>query len=516
MRLFKSSLFATLFLCASTAAAEEIDQPNAVQTAVENNPSLYATMLDLRASEHAVAAEEDRYPLLMQLDAGVTHLRNPSLTGTDDVLTSTTDSVVLGSELKKTFAWGTSFNFRLEGYWSRASTPIFSGSDQEVTLGPGYGVSARLTVVQPLIRGFGSDVGEAELRQAKVTRDAATAAKDRAASELLRDVLTAYWELWYTSEAHRIEVEARDLARNERDDTQARIDGGALAPVRIHEFTTRVAELDEAVMVADLERRRRAIELGNHLGKPGRASANLVAGKDGPAPTAAPDANAVVQSALDSSPELREVETTIARAREAERIAGEPDRHRLDLEGWVQTEGLGNRRVPPAFEQFGTFGAVSAHLGLVWEFPLTGSRQSSQQARAKVDTQAAIERREALRNTIRTNATLLIDRVRASTERATLASRTKSIAEKQVAAAKDRVEEGDGLVIEIQRAEDSVRRAQLREAPRPRRRRHRTASGRPPPGRSPDTPRRRPRRPRTTARSPPRRHAEEPRPVLVW
>jgi hypothetical protein len=137
-----------LLLCAPSAWAEPIDERSATQAAIESNPLLYAALLDVREADRAVAAEDDAYPLMLQLDAGVTHLRNPSLTDTD-VITSTRDSIVMGSELRKAFSFGTSMALRLEGDWSRFSSPLFPGSDQEVTLGPAYGINARFAVLQP-------------------------------------------------------------------------------------------------------------------------------------------------------------------------------------------------------------------------------------------------------------------------------------------------------------------------------------------------------------------------------
>jgi outer membrane protein TolC len=400
---------------------------------------------------------------MLQLDAGVTHLRSPSLTDTD-VITSTRDSIVMGSELRKAFSFGTSMSLRLEGDWSRFSSPLFPGSDQEVTLGPAYGINARFTVLQPLLRGFGDDVGEAALRRADVQKSAAERARDRAASELLRNTLIGYWELWYASEARRIETAARDLAKREQGDTEARIAGGALAPVEIYPFRARVSELDEGVLVAELDRRRRAIELGGLIGKPGIQSKQLFAEDAPPAPAAPLSHDDAVARALANSPELREGEARIAAAREGERTAGESDRHRLDLEGWVQTEGLGNQAVPPALEQFGTFGALSAHVGLVWEMPLTGDKRQAERDRARLGTDASIERQEALRQRLETDTTIWLDRIELARERATFAERTEELAAKQLEAAQDKYDGGAGLAIEVQRAEDALRQAQLRQA----------------------------------------------------
>jgi outer membrane protein TolC len=172
----------------------------------------------------------------------------------------------------------------------------------------------------------------------------------------------------------------------------------------------------------------------------------------------------LITKAMQSSPELAELDAQIDSSRDREKVAGETDRQRLDLEGWLQTEGLGNREVPPALEQFGKFGAFSAHVGLVYELPLTGSRYASQQAAAHAGTEVIESRREALRQQIEADVTVLLDRLDVAGQRVALARRTAEVAEAEQKAANDRLELGDAIAIEVQRAEDALRQAKLRTA----------------------------------------------------
>ena len=77
---------------------------------------------------------------------------------------------------------------------------------------------------------------------------------------------------------------------------------------------------------------------------------------------------------------------------------------------------------------------------------------------------AAVARREALEQRIENDLIVLVNQANAASRRAALAARTVETATKQRAAAKERFELGDGVAIEIQRAEDTLRRAQLRAA----------------------------------------------------
>jgi outer membrane protein TolC len=450
------------------SAPAALAEHDALRLAMAQSPRLRAALIDMQRARASVGAEEDRYPLMLQLDAGANHLRNVGLasdtSGAPTTQISTTDSVILGSELRKAFSFGTSVAFRVEGSWTRRAFPILPNSPVELTLGPGYALSARLSVVQPLLRGFGDDVGETELRQAQLGQKSAAASGDRVASELLRDVLTAYWELWYGGEAVAIEERARTLAKTELENAEARVESGVVPPVEIHSFITNVATREEAVLLAELDREQRALQLGLLLGQPGKGARNLEAvAESAPDPGSLPQVDVLIDQAVAASPELAELDAQVAAARDRERVAGEPDRQRLDLEGWLQTQGLGNESVPPALEQFGTFGVFSAHVGLVYELPLTGSRYDSQKEAAHLATEAAEQQREVTRQRIESEIRQLHQQARAAERRVALARRTLQAAEAQLVGARDKYELGNGLSVDIERAEDALRQARLRE-----------------------------------------------------
>jgi outer membrane protein len=451
------------------SAPDALAEHDALRLALADNPTLRAALIDIRRAQANVEAEEDRYPLTLQLDAGANHIRSPSLArdqaGNPTTQISTTDSMVLGSQLQQDLPWGTSLAFRLEGTWGKRAFPLFPSSPVTLTVGPGYGLNARFSVVQPLLRGFGDEVGDANRRAAALDETVTVKASDRAASELLRDVLSAYWELWYGREAEAIEQQARELADKERQDAQARIDEGVDAPASIHSFSTQVAESDEAVLTARFERQQRAVSLGLLLGRPGAEARAMTATPDEPPELdSLPPVERLIDQAAAASPELRELDAQIDQAHDRERVAGESDRQRLDVEGWVQTQGLGNQRVSPAFEQFGGFEVFSAHVGLVYELPLTGSRVASQQAAARHAADVLEARREALMQRVESDVRTMHQRAQVAARRVALARRTTKFAEARLQAAQDNFDLGRGLSVEIERAEDTLRRARLRTA----------------------------------------------------
>ncbi len=468
LRLSLCCLIATTLLLqadgATAQAVQPITEEQAVKMALAHNPDLQAALLEVQQAHQTVLVEEDRYAPVLQLDAGLTHSSSPSLSSSGgESSPSSSDYFALGQEISKAFPWGTSFSFRLEQSRTSTTSQTFTGSSDSITLGPGYGVLGRLTVAQPLLRGAGSDVGEAELRAARLNRGVAQHARDNAASGLLKGVLSAYWELWYAGRGIAIERGALLLARKQLVDARARIGAGADAPVDVLSFKSRVAELDEAVLSAEIARKRRALELARLLGKVGGGSSRWVAGASSvPALAAPPEPQHAIALALAESHELRQLKTQVDLARDRVKSAGESDRVRLDLEGYVQTEGLGNAEVPPALEQFATFGAVSAHLGLVFEAPLFSARRGATIARTKYAVQTATERLRSARQKVETDLRLALLQERTANKRLALAQRTLRLGERQLAAIRARFKLGDAIAIEVREAEESLRRARLR------------------------------------------------------
>jgi outer membrane protein TolC len=465
----KRAIVAALVLVTSSVnanAAERgkpISESQAVAMALARNPDLRAALLALRQAEQTVLAEEDRYAPVLSLDAGVTHSETPSLSSRGGITTSSTENIVLGQQISKTFPWGTGLSFRLEENRTSRTAQIFTGSEDRVTLGPGYSMMGRLALVQPLLRGFGSDVGEAELRAAYINRSAAERSRDRAASELLRGVLVGYWELWYAGEAAGIERTARALAQKQLDDARARLGGGAIAPVELISFEGRVAELDESVHLSEIERERRAMELSRLLGRAGAGGWSLVASASSlPEPGPPPSEQAMVKQALRESPELGELAARAELARDRVKSAGGADQARLDLEGYLQADGLGNREVTPALEQFGKLGALSAHVGLIFEVPLGSDRRAAQVAAAEAGADVALEELRSARDRIESEVRLASLQERSARTRLGLAERTERLMQQQLDATRERFAMGNAIPVEVLEAEEDLRRARLR------------------------------------------------------
>lgn len=459
-------MIAVIGLASVGVQAQErpLERNEAVSRAMASNPTLAAALIEARQAAQAVLAEEDLYPFTLLVDTNYGRQTRPSLSlAPGGTATSTGDSFALSAGVSKAFSTGTKLSLDLSGTIDRQELSASSAGTTGGDLGPGYGIAGRLTISQPLLRGFGKRVGEASLRQARLSRSVAELRADRVASETLLAVLTAWWDLAYDTAAVAIQEEAVALARRQLDEVQVRIDRGTVAPVEALTFGTALASREEERAQAIDVRRRQALELMRLLGAPGGAEDVVAeAGQVADDVAVTPAVMDVVAAALEASFEVRELTVQADLARDQARTAGEALRPRLDLQAWVQGEGLGNRSVGPAFEQFGRAEAGGAFVGLTFEMPLTDGRRRAQRVQAAL----AVEVSEALllarAQQVRTEAESLVSRRLAADQRVVLATRTVELGEQQVAATRRRYEVGTAIALEVAQSEDVLRQARLR------------------------------------------------------
>jgi outer membrane protein len=430
-----------------------------------------------------VTGLEARYPFTLQLDSSLTRSATPQMvpqvsvdaagnpiinTAITNVTQTTFDT---GLELKKHLPWGTDLSLRLDAS-RQTSTQFFfvgpgvPGANPDgtftVPLGPGYGASVKLAATQPLLRGAGRALAEADLRIARRRLTGVQLNRDHTASEVLRDALTAYWELWYATTAVDIEHRGHDTAQKERDDAAARIRTGSLAAADGLTFETEVARRQEDVVNAEAERGRRAADLARLLG---RAELPGLEAAVPEAPTDSSTLDGDLQSqALGASPKLRALAADVAVAETRATTAGDSLRPRLDLDGYVQGQGLAYDDVPEALNRLTKLKVVSAHVGLTLELPLDDTQHRAERERAQLEVETAVHRLEEERQEVLgavESTRLALEEAR---QRVSLAGQTRDLALRQADAERARFATGGSTAIQVLQAQDAVRAAELRVA----------------------------------------------------
>lgn len=430
-----------------------------VSQALRQNPNRSVAELSRDQARAGVTAEEGRYPFVLAGDAGYTRVTSPRLGPDDTISSNTSRSVTLGAALRRTFPIGTTAELRLQGerFDDNLDASSFAGNSS----GGGYALTARASVAQPLLRGAGTRIGELELRSARVQRDAADKQLRRVASETVRDSLLRYWELWFAEAQIEIERGALELAREQEREASIKVQQGALALADSFSFQTRVAELEESLVSAETARNQRALELATAIGGVDGDAATLSASSELPEPAPLGSAKVIEAALARDSVELAELESNWRAASVRAEAAGESSRPRLDIEGYVQSQGLGEK-ISSAAERAAGMSYLAVHVGLSGELPLDGTRYRAERESALLAVRIAEQNLKGARIRLSAEARAALESEASAVRRLELAQRTLEIAQRSYDAESARFELGQTIPIQVRQAEDELRRARLR------------------------------------------------------
>jgi outer membrane protein TolC len=470
---------ALAWLLVPSIASAQMSASEATEAALAAYPGYQAAAIEVRRSRDHVRAEEARYQLILHLEGNAQLGTQPALTSSGNIFGMNiqartifpySERINLIAEVRRPFDTGTVVALRTTGYRLFAQSS-FAGTSSIATTGPGYGLDVALTVTQPFLQGFGSDVGAADLHAARIDLHAQEAARDQRASDLISQVLTNYAELWYSQQGVQINTASRDRAERQRQDAQGRVEVGTLAPADALQFATQVATMEEAMALSEVDRRSRALALATLLAGAGSGAAGIgvASGMDTrvadlPIVSSPPSDTEAVQLAMSRSPQIAALLAQIEAARQAAQIATQAIMPRLDAQAQVAFHGLGLDDVGAAFQQVGTVAAVTALFSLIYETPLEDTRLHEEEERASLAIDSAEAQLAEARLTITQQVETLLQQRIAARRRIELAESTVDIAHRAVEAAQARVEIGSAQVTQLLDAQDQERQAQLRLA----------------------------------------------------
>lgn len=445
----------------NTATNEQAVSSNwVISTLLKNNASVRAAALTARQGREVIRSEEGRFPYTFEADAGVTRSRTPAL-GAQGAVVAESNSTVIGTQLSRTFPSGTSATIRAEGQRYERTGTATQSTIVSSQSGTGYQATIRATVTQPLLSGYGSTVNEAGLRAARIDERRLQIGQRTATSELVRDALSAYWELWYCSRAAEIQAGALRLAISQHREAEAKVAQGAASLADSLKFRTQVASLNEAWLTAMSAERQQSIELSRLIGL-GDASEVLRASATEPDIAYVLSAADAKNKVFQESPELTELRETVHLAEEKRRSAGDEYRARLDVSTWVEAAGLGVGQVSPVTQQIGSLNAVSVYGGLTYQSTLDTKRLEAARAKADYDIHIARAKLEATERQLAATTQQLLVKIELASVSYDAAQQTLAIASKQAENERHRYSLGAATPLDVQVADDAQRQAELR------------------------------------------------------
>jgi outer membrane protein len=447
---------------ASPAWAESLSATEAVAQAVAANPTLEASMHDLLAARHGLAAAVGaRRPIFFFNTSG--HQDERFFAAANGITRNEDRSIRSDTGVRYTMDGGAELEVGVQSQTTWRTTNIHPGTTQSVSIGPNYSGSGYLSARQPLLRGAGTDAVLSQVRQATLERNQAEHERDNQAGLIVFDVLNAYWELWYAQRALSVQQQSLESVMRQRDETRLRAEElGTAARIDVLRLTSEVASIRDAVALAETSVATRALELGRLLGLSTERAQSLEVVDEVPPDATIPSKARLERAAIEDSAELRALEAELKAARERARTADNADRPKLDLLASGSVSGLWTDDELPGLALPGGRPVYGAMIGLELELPLGEGPQAGEARQVRERVRAAEARFRARKEAIVAAVATIHAELTATEQQVAYATEAAEVAEELAQAEAQRLELGTTTSAQVVLAEQSRREAELR------------------------------------------------------
>jgi outer membrane protein TolC len=439
-------------LSAWAGEARATTLPELLQVAVRQAPSLATAKLDIAIAEARIQQSWARNDWLIQAQLKASRTYGIVTSG----FTIDQDTRIDGTaDLSRTLPTGGTVDLHLGTSYEKSESPLGDSKSWS------QDVSGSIT--QPLLRGRGRALFEANEARATLARDAAVLGKRLVAIQTVQAVISAYWDLVLAERSVAITQASLDLARERLRVTQIGADGGKIPRSEIPAVLQIIATREEDVLNGELTVLDRSIALRRATGLPiGAGELGLRVATDLDTKDAPLDLGQLVDRAYAASPELAQLAKQDASAT-------------LDIEvtenGLLPQLDAALQLGPTGTAQ--TFGDSWQNLAELKSISIAGSLTFSQslgqnEVRGRVREQRELKRKLVvngidLRAQIAQTMTRAVAQLELARRRLVLSQRAIDLANENIKIETDRFNLGKSTNFDVLNRQEDLRQAELRK-----------------------------------------------------
>ena len=382
---------------------------DAVRMALENNLGLQSERLSPQAQSLGVARANGAFaPSLFS-----NFVRSASTSPPNDFLSTGVDTTTRGDlssdgGIQQQLRWGgASYSIGMSGGRRTSDAP-------RVSFSPELNSSVNATLTQPLLRNFKIDGFRQQVLQSRKQLEIAEIQLDARATQVSRNVRTAYYDLVGARGAADVARQSLELSRTSLRQNERRVEVGAMAQIDILEAQAEVAQREEAVIIAEANIRAAEDNLRTLVMNPSQPDFWTVRLTPTERPNVAPaavDVEAAITNALQNRTDLAQTRKQIESADIDIKFAQNQKLPALNLEARYGVSGLGGTQQrwgggfteddPPVLlgSSQRSFGDVlgdvfgnefkSWRIGLSFNYPIGTSTADAALAQSRVQRQQA-------------------------------------------------------------------------------------------------------------------------------
>jgi outer membrane protein len=274
-----------------------------------------------------------------------TPVSNPFLSGT--ALTSVSShAAVFNNQYSQTFHSGTNVTVS----WNNTRT---SSNSTANNFNPAVNSNLQVSLSQPLLNGFGREMGTRNIRIAQNVRKIADWAFAQQAITTITNTTNAYWELGYARENVKVNQQAVAVAQRLYEDNKKQLEIGSMAPLDVTRAESELATDQQNLIFAQTVQLQDEQTLKNFIAKdplaPNVANIEIITtdAPTTPASVEAPTFEDAIKEAFAKRPELQQEAYNLKDAAIDVRATRNALLPSLTLNAFYESFGLaGNSSIP--------------------------------------------------------------------------------------------------------------------------------------------------------------------------
>jgi len=464
-----------LFAASATVRvdAAEIGEPapravglkEVISLALQQSPALGAAVADVDYAEGQKLAARGLDDLSLDAFAQWLENKRPLVEGTP-VQTTASDEILGWVQLTQPLPTGGRIGLRLSNDWVRSQfqTQRQDGSGFDPSQSAVWTPSLQLTLSHSLLRGIGMHTALAARYKTAALRDQASLTRAATAAVLVRDVVSAYWELAYAREELDIRKALAASAREQLEIVKANIEVGKQPPSASAEVLVSIAVRDEDALIANEVAQERSLDVERLVGASVEARApRLAAAEKATPPEVVPPVSDVLVTAVEHNPQLLAANAGTRAAAVDVEVTRNGMLPQLDVTFAGGPSGNATDAAT-AFSQLGKFQTYSLSGALVFSEPIprhyaTGQKQSAEALLHKAKLTAA-----DIRVQIETTVLRLVAQIDTARRRIEVLAPTTDSASLDLEAERARFAVGRSTNFDVLRRQDELATSKLRQA----------------------------------------------------
>jgi len=435
-----------------------------LQSAVRQSPGLAAARFDIAIAEARIQQTWGRNDWLLQAKLDGSYSSNV-VSGEG----STIDSQIFlngSADLTRLLATGGSVGIHVGSAYTRLVIPVPDAGDPMTTHNEtikSWTQQIGASLTQPLLRGFGRQIYDANEARATLSRDSAVLGKRLAAIQAVQAVIAAYWDLVLAERSVAITQASLDLARERLRVTQIGSDGGKIPRSEIPAVLQIIATREEDVLNGELTVLDRSIALRRASGMPiGAGELGLRVATDLDTKDEPLELGKLVERAYTASPELAQLARQDASATIDVLVAENGLLPQLDAALTIGPTGT-DTTFGGAWRDLSDFNALGINGTLTFSQSL-----SRDQVRGQVREQREIKRKLTvnafdIRAQIAQTMTRSVAQLELARRRVVLSQRAIDLANENIKIETDRFNLGKSTNFDVLNRQEDLRQAELRK-----------------------------------------------------